>query len=712
MNFFPRMKKNSESIAGTMLLIGVFTAALCLMVGTVASAGISKSGHENHCSICHQMGGSHSHRDLKAEYQGPQGCVNCHSSSESSTTYELVGPMETSVTVPVVYYTGDQAPLTYLAGGNFWWVKEELGGDDTKGHNIFPGEPDNYLDNAPGRLMYPESCGTDGACHESLHDVNTSRWTGEGSEYLNNLTGRQGCTKCHMFDDSQPDVEGWHHLDDSDIIKDSREEGWYRFLGAAHANWKGVAGVSGIEDDDWESETAIDHNEYLGSSGNHWHWGNFHYCGNTVNGFCTGCHNAIHVADPDLDPLPGAVGQRPWARHPPDLVIPDSGEFAAYTAYDALVPVALPVLSGNDGTDTVVVPGTDMVNCLSCHRAHGSPYPKMLRWDIRTNGGCIRCHTQKSQQPDRVFHGVGCTVCHGLHEYLPFQPPSSPLPFLENLSLVRDIVPIDSQAGLHHIVDNPQGTFQGNWPVSTSSPGYYGPDYQYHAQGSGSDYFRWTPTITTPGEYEVFTRWTSDYDVYRAYQAPYAIHHDSGTASKIINQRSGGEIWLSLGTYSFDGVDDYVQVTQTSTGYVIADAIQWTGPFADVVFTSRPAQFADGNTTYDGICEVCHTMTTYYRNDGSGAAHRLYSTGEHSGGPGSDCVACHSHANNFYLSMNQIHYVHFFGEAGPALSHNEDGCYVCHAAGQLQCQSRPLFADQNFLEVTVVCDACHSESAP
>jgi hypothetical protein len=273
------------------------------------------------------------------------------------------------------------------------------------------------------------------------------------------------------------------------------------------------------------------------------------------------------------------------------------------------------------------------------------------------------------------------------------------------------MIPINSQAGLYQIVDNPEGTFQGTWPISDSSPGYYGVDYQYHDVGSGSDYFRWTPTITVPGIYEVFTRWTSDYDVYRAYEAPYTIHYDSGTASKLIHQRSSGEIWLSLGTYSFDGVDDYVELGQTSTGYVIADAIEWAGPYANVVFTARPGQFADGNTTYDGICEVCHTATRYYRNDGSGEEHRLYSAGEDGGGPGSDCMACHSHADDFYLSTNQIHATHFAPPPGPGFSLNEDGCYNCHADGRLQCADEVLFDyfDPKSLAETTICASalCH-----
>jgi len=56
---------------------------------------------------------------------------------------------------------------------------------------------------------------------------------------------------------------------------------------------------------------------------------------------------------------------------------------------------------------SVVTPGTDRVMCLSCHRAHGSPYLDMLRWDYNTmiaadstkSGGCFICHTNKNKSP-------------------------------------------------------------------------------------------------------------------------------------------------------------------------------------------------------------------------------------------------------------------------------------------------------------------------
>ena len=53
--------------------------------------------------------------------------------------------------------------------------------------------------------------------------------------------------------------------------------------------------------------------------------------------------------------------------------------------------------------------------------------------------------------------------------------------------------------------------------------------------------------------------------------------------------------------------------------------------------------FVDGDSTHDGICEVCHTQTKYYRRDGSGFAN-------HSCGVNydrKDCTACHSHYSGF-----------------------------------------------------------------
>jgi hypothetical protein len=59
-----------------------------------------------------------------------------------------------------------------------------------------------------------------------------------------------------------------------------------------------------------------------------------------------------------------------------------------------------------------------------------------------------------------------------------------------------------------------------------------------------------------------------------------------------------------------------------------------------VVFANRigPNSAADGDTVYDGVCEVCHTTSAYHRNDGSGTP------GHHAE---THCIACHNHGNGF-----------------------------------------------------------------
>jgi hypothetical protein len=48
--------------------------------------------------------------------------------------------------------------------------------------------------------------------------------------------------------------------------------------------------------------------------------------------------------------------------------------------------------------------------------------------------------------------------------------------------------------------------------------------------------------------------------------------------------------------------------------------------------------FADGDSTYDGICEACHTATNHHLNN---------SAGDHSHHAGETCTRCHSHADAF-----------------------------------------------------------------
>ena len=109
----------------------------------------------------------------------------------------------------------------------------------------------------------------------------------------------------------------------------------------------------------------------------------------------------------------GGVGHSPWLRHPTYIAIPNSGEYRLYNTQDNstigpfsnLAPVARDPndIASMTGSSSTVTPGKDQVMCLSCHRAHGSPYPDMMRWDYsqcnagsaNSNCGCFVCHTAK-----------------------------------------------------------------------------------------------------------------------------------------------------------------------------------------------------------------------------------------------------------------------------------------------------------------------------
>jgi predicted CXXCH cytochrome family protein len=329
------------------------------------------------CSNCHTMHNSQGGRSVAKDFDGSSfsstdtpkenlliySCLGCHSATDGSTW------QDSATKAPIVFNT--IAP-TYntakgLAGGNFFWVIA----DDTTGHNIL--SSDAYLSVAPGAVAFT-TCGTN-SCHANLDRVVSG--TGSG------LDGKQGCEKCHL--------DPKHHANDHDYmvggLVTSAEQGWYRFL-SGHEAGVGL-GVEGYEDADWQKTFASnDHNEYLGNqvSGSY----GFYGLGDTVTAFCTGCHGDFH----------GRQGsQSPWLRHPSDAILPISGEYANYTTYDPLVPVARPFL---DVPNSTVTPGADMVMCLSCHRAHASPFFKMMRWDYKSStlsealSGCNVCHTSKN----------------------------------------------------------------------------------------------------------------------------------------------------------------------------------------------------------------------------------------------------------------------------------------------------------------------------
>jgi len=360
----------------TMNKLSSLAFVLAAVLAASLSFGPASASVSGPCANCHTMHNSQGGTDMVVGGGDAKAvlltndCVGCHTGTNTGGTTPFV--------------LSDTGAPTFgsntLSGGNFWWVENE---DDAKGHNVFQANPDGDLSIAPGGVI---GCGGVGsnACHRNLNQP----YSGAGI-----LTGRYGCTGCHMIGAEGP--KGFHHADDGpsgeNTLVNSQSQGWYRFLtGHEGHHGPGYDGVAGIEHDKWNyGATAGSHNEYLGVPGG----GDI--SNNAMTSYCSGCHATFHNQESGGN----------WIRHPSDAVIQATGEYAGAFGgtYDPGVPVARPSLTVVSGD---VTPGTDMVMCLSCHVAHGSPYDDLLRWDYTqmvagssNTGGCFQCHTGKTTAP-------------------------------------------------------------------------------------------------------------------------------------------------------------------------------------------------------------------------------------------------------------------------------------------------------------------------
>lgn len=276
-------------------------------------------------------------------------CVNCHTNNGSDTVKMFGGNR-----VPVVF--NNVKPFRPLAGGNFYHVAKDFG--DRKGHNVhgitsidskFRGSPPGY----------------DRAYDPSIIGYNPDKPLA--------CAGSNGCHGNRDIEDPFEAVFGTHHAVDKPVDGSTTAKS-YRYL----KNTDQMDGVAGIEDNEWnQNANSKKHNEYSPS----------------INIFCASCHGDFHKKDKtektDL-----------WFRHPTGITLPNSGEYARYTLYNPDAPVARDILP--EKPSDAVVPGKDIVTCLSCHVAHSSAYESVLRWDYdniftkeEEQGGCLICHTGK-----------------------------------------------------------------------------------------------------------------------------------------------------------------------------------------------------------------------------------------------------------------------------------------------------------------------------
>jgi predicted CXXCH cytochrome family protein len=352
----------------TRAMFGLAAAAGLLFLGLASAQAGTMSGI---CSKCHTMHNSQDGTHMTVGTTKAQGyllrvtgCIGCHSGPN------VASAVNATWSAPVVAHNGGTAPThttsteagvsgKTLAGGDFYWV--DVMGWDNRGHNVSDlTTEDQPLGNTPpgnggvalGAQINCESCHTAGAHHYNVggdYSSGTSAWT-DGSS--------AGAS--------------------------------YRFLSG---------GIQGGEDSNWEyTFSSSDHNAYYAEGGN------AEAQTDTIQYFCADCHGDFHGAYAADDT--GAGGGSPWYRHPTDWGLAEASttEYQGYLTYTVATPVGTDD-STNFNAGTMTDPqdaNDDKVVCMSCHRAHGSPYADMLRWTYDMDsgsggsGGCFNCHTTKN----------------------------------------------------------------------------------------------------------------------------------------------------------------------------------------------------------------------------------------------------------------------------------------------------------------------------
>ncbi|MCX4536764.1 DNRLRE domain-containing protein [Streptomyces sp. NBC_00841] len=135
-----------------------------------------------------------------------------------------------------------------------------------------------------------------------------------------------------------------------------------------------------------------------------------------------------------------------------------------------------------------------------------------------------------------------------------------------------DGVPLGKSVVLVDNTDTQNVSSTGTW-TKGDVVGQQGYDHQVHASGAGTDAFTWTLNIPKDGTYTAYVKFPKVTGAATA--AKYTVTDSAGPHDRTLDQNTGTDNWVSLGSYSFkQGNDGKLQLFQNSAGAVVADGVQ------------------------------------------------------------------------------------------------------------------------------------------
>jgi hypothetical protein len=314
---------------------------LCFWLGNsmVIGAGFH-SGGVGYCSGCHTM---HEPGKVLCGSDPSSVCLNCHATTQK-----------------VMSHDGS----VYSPGGDFFWLTQSYLGVDyaspdyTHGHNVVAA--DYGLVSDPVRAVAPGSGAT----------AYQSAWL--------------GCHSCHDPHGRLAGSSVQSPITQSGSYGNSPDGGNYRLLGgqgysggldAIGFNYSFASPIAKAyqsSQGEWPAETDTNHVDY----------------GSGMTEWCTNCHAGIDIQAHNVS-----------FTHPSGAGAPlGSAEIASYdtyvatgdlsglnaTAFDRLVPFERGTTDSKllDTASTTGPTMTAQVMCLTCHRAHATPFSNSGRWDF------------------------------------------------------------------------------------------------------------------------------------------------------------------------------------------------------------------------------------------------------------------------------------------------------------------------------------------
>jgi predicted CxxxxCH...CXXCH cytochrome family protein len=241
--------------------------------------------------------------------------------------------------------------------------------------------------------------------------------------------------------------------------------------------------------------------------------------------------------------------------------------------------------------------GVNGIGCDSCHFVYGSQPNLLPPWTAHA-----------AQDIDDTQYNTLCWSCHN----------DIDAPFVRT----------------HSSVQNDNG--YGDWTIECKT--CHNPHYQKQSDTFGSASYLYTSTstdVTATTLIKTDAGWTTN-----AYQEMVVIPNTAQKKYKyqILSNTSD--------TLTIQGPVDLTKAATGNTfaivyGKLINNSIETPNSGSKTVRLFRSTgtnSFADGNSTYDGVCEVCHTQTAFHKNTAAG---------DHNHSKGAKCTTCHKHTEGF-----------------------------------------------------------------